>query len=280
MPLTTRSPQDVPETAIVMPDGITYRRVETLAEYQQCVALEEAIWGVGFRELVPSAILMVAQKVGGVCAGAFAPDGRLLGFVFGMTGLRHGELVHWSDMLAVRPEARGAQVGQRLKELQRALCLEIGIRTMYWTFDPIVARNAHLNLVRLGARAAEYVENLYGSDTGSPLHGALETDRWIAAWDLTQTADPVAPPTPPPEAPFVVWPSSDGTMPEGEALPAAAVVRVAIPVDHEQLTHGQRVAWRHATRRALLHYLALGYHVTHFQRALGEAPPFYTLGAP
>jgi predicted GNAT superfamily acetyltransferase len=279
MPLTAHFAPDLSGQPQAPADSIICRRVETLAEYHQCVALEEAIWGVGFRELVPSAILMVAQKVGGVCAGAFDQDGRLLGFVFGMTGLRHGELVHWSDMLAVRPEARGAQVGKRLKELQRALCLEIGVRTMYWTFDPIVARNAHLNLVRLGARAAEYVENLYGSDTGSPLHGALETDRWIAAWDLTQPVAPVVLPSPP-EAPFVVRPSSDGAMPEGEAFPAKAFVRVAIPVDHEQLTHGQRVAWRHATRRALQHYLALGYRVTHFQRASDEAPPFYTLGAP
>lgn len=259
-------------------DGIICRRVASLAEYHQCVAIQEEIWGVGFSELVPAAILMVSQKLSGVCAAAFAPDGRMLGFVFGMTGLRHGELAHWSDMLAVRPQARGANLGQRLKYVQRALCLEVGVRTMYWTFDPIVARNAHLNLVRLGARAAEYVENLYGSDTGSPLHGALETDRWIAAWDLTQAAP--APVGPPPDAPFAVWPSADGTRPEGAALPASAVVRVAIPSDHEQLTHDQRVAWRHATRRALQHYLALGYRVTHFQRATDVEPPFYTLGAP
>src|SRR5438067_3815899 len=165
-------------------DGITVRRVATLAEYQTCVAIQEETWGQGFRELVPTAILMVAQKLGGVCAAAFDAHDRMLGFVFGITGLKDGALVHWSDLLAVRPEARGAHLGERLKRYQRELVLAVGVHTMYWTFDPLVARNAHLNLVRLGARAAEYVPNMYGDRTGSPLHGALATDRFVAEWDL------------------------------------------------------------------------------------------------
>ena len=121
-------------------DGITLRRVATLDEYQTCVAIQEATWGVGFRELVPTAILMVAQKLGGVCAAAFDADGHMLGFVFGLTGIRDGVLVHWSDLLAVRPAARGAHLGERLKRYQRELVLAVGVRTMYWTFDPLVAR--------------------------------------------------------------------------------------------------------------------------------------------
>src|SRR5690349_5420108 len=103
-------------------DGITIRRVATLAEYQTRVAIQEETWGQGFRERVPTAIRMVAQKLGGVCAAAFdtrgSADGRMLGFVFGITGLKDGALVHWSDLLAVRPEARGAHLGERLKRYQ------------------------------------------------------------------------------------------------------------------------------------------------------------------
>ena len=51
-------------------------------------------------------ILLVAQKVGGVAAGAFDGQGKLMGFVFGLTGVENGAIVHWSDMLAVRPEPR------------------------------------------------------------------------------------------------------------------------------------------------------------------------------
>ena len=48
-------------------------------------------------------------------------------------------------------------MGERLKRYQRTPCVDVGVETIYWTFDPRVARNAHLNLRRLGARASEYV---------------------------------------------------------------------------------------------------------------------------
>lgn len=256
-------------------DGLVFRALSSHADYRACVQLQDEIWGPGFTEVVPPAILMVTQKMGGVCAGAFGGDGRLLGFVYGLTGVRHGDIAHWSDMLAVRPEARGMRVGERLKQYQRVQCLAVGARTMYWTFDPLVARNAHLNLMRLGARAAEYAVNLYGSDTGSPLHGALETDRWIAAWDLTVETPAV--PTVRPSGTFVVQLAGSGEQPDLRDFVDDHVVRVAVPVDHTTLSHEQRVAWRAATRAAFLHYLERGYAVQAFQRASNDLPPFYEM---
>ena len=268
------------EAPHVSEDGLLFRRVETLGEYHECVAIQEETWGDNFRERVPTAILMASQRLSGLCAAAFAPSGRMLGFVFGITGPHKGELAHWSDLLAVRPEARGTHVGERLKRYQREICRSVSVATIYWTFDPLVARNAHLNLKRLGARASEYVVNMYGSNTGSPLHGTLDTDRWVAAWDLTPADDRTAVASPYGDGVFVVRPSSDGSMPVSEAFLAAPVVRVAIPIDFEcGLSHPQRDAWRQATRRAFLHYLALGYHVTTFQRAVLDQPPFYELTA-
>ena len=46
------------------------------------------------------------------------------------------------------------------------------------TYDPLVARNAHLNINVFGARIAEYVEDMYG-ETESPLHQGIGTDRFI-----------------------------------------------------------------------------------------------------
>jgi predicted GNAT superfamily acetyltransferase len=271
------APTPAAEAAAVADDGLRFRRVETLEEYLECVVIQEETWGVNFRERVPTAILMVGQRLSGVCAAAFAPNGRMLGFVFGITGPYRGELAHWSDLLAVRAEARGTHVGERLKRYQRELCRAAGINTIYWTFDPLVARNAHLNLRRLGASASEYVVNMYGSNTGSPLHGTLDTDRWIAAWDLTSPDVHADADLPQADGVFVVRPAPDGLMPDREELRAAPVVRVAVPVDYEALSHPQRVAWRQATRRAFLHYLDLGYRVTTFQRALLDQPPFYEL---
>jgi predicted GNAT superfamily acetyltransferase len=255
-------------------DGITLRRVETLAEYQECVAIQETTWGVGFRELVPTAILLVSQKLGGVCAAAFAPDGHILGFVFGITGVKDGALVHWSDLLAVRPEARGAHLGERLKRYQRELVLAVGVRTMYWTFDPLVARNAHMTLARLGARAAEYVPNMYGDDTGSPLHGRVATDRFVAAWDLV-SVDGRAPL--PAQPGVLVNPTAADGIPTLGELPDAPVVHVAVPRDLDAISNEHRAHWRDVTRRALTGYLGRGYEVAGFERGDARALPHYVL---
>ena len=163
---------------------LTLRRVATEAEYEACVDLQHEIWGADYTGTVPTVILPIAQRVGGVVAGAFDNRGRLIGFVFGLTGVIDGKLAHWSDILAVRPEARDQGIGRRLKHYQRDLLRAIGVGTMYWTYDPLVARNAFLNLMRLGARPTEYVVDFYGDSTGSTLHGELGTDPLIVAWSL------------------------------------------------------------------------------------------------
>jgi predicted GNAT superfamily acetyltransferase len=271
-----RTPAD-PETqdeAIRDPDGITLRRVSGLGEYQECLAIQEETWGNGFREIVPPVILMVAQKLGGVCAGAFAPDGRMLGFVFGMTGPRNGRLVHWSDMLAVRADARGGHIGQRLKLYQRDLVLAVGVDTMHWTFDPLVARNAHLNLTRLGARAIEYVPNMYGTNTGSPIHGAIPTDRVIIAWDLTRPSGAVERAS---RSGLLVNPPAADGLPALNGLLDAPVVRIAIPRDLEAEPNERRAVWRRVTREAFESYLARGYEVVGFRRGQGDELPSYEL---
>jgi predicted GNAT superfamily acetyltransferase len=263
-----------PDSPAAAPDGITVRRVETLAEYQECVAIQKETWGGGFRELVFPSILMVAQKLGGVCAGAFAPSGRMLGFVFGMTGVRDGRLVHWSDMLAVRPEARGSHLGERLKRYQRDLVRSVGVETMHWTFDPLVARNAHLNLTRLGARVIEYVPDMYGSNTGSPVHGALPTDRVVVAWDLTQSAGAVTPPSRPG---ILVNPVAADGLPALNGLRDAPVVQIAVPRNVEAEPNERRAVWRDVTREAFASYLARGYEVVAFRRGQGDDLPWYEL---
>ncbi|MDQ3699175.1 MAG: hypothetical protein M3373_14315 [Gemmatimonadota bacterium] len=263
-----------PDARSAAPDGITLRRVETLGEYQECVAIQEETWGADFTELVVPTILRIAQTLGGVCAGAFGPDGRMLGFVFGMTGLKGGRLAHWSDMLAVRPEARGAHLGEHLKHYQRHLVRAIGVETMYWTFDPLVARNAHLNLTRLGARAVEYVPDMYGSNTGSPIHGALPTDRVVVAWDLTRLASP----TPRPSRPgLLVNPVALDGLPALNGLLDAPVVRIAVPQDLETERNERRAVWRAVTREAFTSYLARGYEVVGFWRGDGSHLPYYEL---
>jgi chorismate synthase len=163
---------------------VTIRDLETHADYAACVALQRDTWGKNFNDAVPASILLVSQKVGGVAAGAFDETGRLLGFVFGITGVHGGDVVHWSDMLAVRPESQNLGLGRRLKEFQRQAVARVGARSIFWTYDPLVARNAHLNFNVFGVRAVEYARDMYGSETGSELHRAIGTDRIVVAWPV------------------------------------------------------------------------------------------------
>ena len=253
-------------------DEVRIRRVETQAEYEECVRIEDEIWGAGFNERVPSTILRVSQYLGGVTAAAFAPDDRVLGFVFGLTGIRDGELVHWSDLLAVRPEARDRGLGRRLKLYQRSLVTSLGVTRMLWTFDPLVAKNAHLNLNALGAGVTEYVPDMYGTDTGSALHSAVGTDRFVVAWDLTRES-----PAPrgragsgaPPDALLVNPPSSDGAGAPLRIAADDAEAYVAIPGDIQlviaEAPHEAR-AWRERTREAFMRYMASGHRVSGFHR--------------
>ena len=53
-------------------------------------------------------------------------------------------------LTGVREAVRGAGVGRHLKEMQRSVLARRGIKRVLWTFDPLQARNAHLNFNRLG----------------------------------------------------------------------------------------------------------------------------------
>lgn len=264
-------------------DGILLRPLRTNAEYDEAVALQDEIWGAGFTDRVPASILRVGQKVGGVSAAAFDDSGRMLGFVFGLTGVRDGQLVHWSDMLAVREEARGKHLGERLKHYQREVVRALGVRKMFWTFDPLVARNAHFNLNRLGARIAEYIPNFYGSNTGSILHGALPTDRFVAEWNIAGPNGAPAPTPPSPAPPSDVARSTiaeNGVARLIEPLPDREYVHVSVPPDIETVlatNPDAALAWRLATRQAMMHYLARGYRVVTFRRGTGRELPAYEL---
>ena len=180
-PSSQRSPR-AGSPAASSPSDISVRPLASLADYRACVALEREIWGDGFDGAVPASLIQVATYVGGLALGAFDADDQLVGFVFGLTGIIDGKLAHWSHVLGVRTTLRNAGVGRMLKEYQRAELARRGIGQMYWTFDPLIAKNAHLNLDILGARIVRYVTDMYG-DTGSPLHHGLATDRLVVVWD-------------------------------------------------------------------------------------------------
>lgn len=267
--------------SIVDLEHLTIREFASLDEYQACVAFQELTWGDGFSERVPGAILHVGQEIGGVSAGAFEPTGRMVGFVFGLTGIRDGRLVHWSDMLAVLPEYRNRHLGERLKHYQADRVRALGVHTMLWTFDPLVARNAHFNINRLRAFPVEYRPNMYGSNTGSTLHGSLPTDRFIVGWDLDRA--PGLPPgsdapAPGDDALPLLDPVDASGMPHVAAGGEAPTVRVQVPIDSHGIQSSSAelaAAWRYTVRDVLVPLMASGYRVSRFVRRQGDALPYY-----
>ncbi len=272
------------------PEQITIRPLASQEDFQACVALQYATWGEDFGECVPPSILLAVQKVGGVAAGAFDADGRLLGFVFGMSGLRDGRPAHWSDMLAVRRDVRGRGLGVRLKTYQRERLLELGIEVAYWTYDPLEARNAHININRLGALPVRYVSDMYGEGTGSPLHSGLGTDRFVVEWELRgpraeaalsngEAAGPGAGSLE--DVPLAASAlAGDRPRPAQPELPDAPRVRVEVPRDIQRIkaeSPDAAAAWRSATRRAFIHYMEQDYGVTGFVREGDPARCYYLL---
>lgn len=265
---------------------ITIRDLTSHQDYATCVALQDETWGSGFSERVPMAILRVGQMIGGVAAGAFDGE-KMVGFVFGMTGVRDRELVHWSDMLAVREEFRGKGIGERLKQYQRDKVVALGVKSMLWTFDPLQAKNAHFNINHLGALPVEYVPDMYGSHTGSLLHGTLPTDRFIARWNLenTRRSDARAPlPISGTTVPVVNPVGADDT-PSAELLPSsshAGPINVQIPADFSAVQRESTpiaMRWRLVVREVMTAWLAAGYRVTAFVKA-PDGLPFYRLDPP
>jgi chorismate synthase len=165
---------------------IVIRSLSTTEDFHACVELQRDVWGRDQPEIVPATLLHVVGYVGGLVAGAFDPSGALLGFVFGITGTRDGKLVHWSHQLGVRESARNIGIGRMLKEFQRQSLATLGVARIYWSFDPLMAKNAYLNLNRLGATIAEYMPDMYGT-TESPLHLGMATDRLVVSLDTARS---------------------------------------------------------------------------------------------
>ena len=168
--------------------SISIRPLKAWDEYLAAEQLQREVWQMpDWRDVVPANLMVTVNKNAGLTLGAFASDGRLIGLAFGFSGIeeRAGQkkLKHCSHMLAVLPEYRSQQIGIRLKFWQREFALAQDIDLMTWTYDPLQARNANLNLMHLGALARQYVENAYGEMTDG-LNAGISSDRFQVEWWL------------------------------------------------------------------------------------------------
>jgi predicted GNAT superfamily acetyltransferase len=161
---------------------IRIEKLDRMEQFDQCVVLQDAVWGYETSDSMSQKVFLLAAHIGGQVLGAY--DGETLaGYAMALPGVRDGQTYLHSHHLGVLPAWRNAGVGRRLKLAQRDDALARGIERIEWTFDPLEIRNAHLNITRLGAVVRQYRRNFYGASS-SPLQGGLPTDRIIAEWWL------------------------------------------------------------------------------------------------
>jgi len=220
-------------------------------------------------------LLRAFTKAGNYVAGAFDGD-RLIGACVGFFAPAGGAL--HSHIAGVAADATGRSVGFALKQHQRAWALLRDVGEIAWTFDPLVARNAYFNLVKLGARPVEYLPNFYGPMVDA-INSDGESDRLLVRWRLRDDAVALA----------GLGRGGGGEAAE-DALRAGAVVAldiaedggpvpgrldgttslVAVPRDIAALrAHQPELArrWRHAVREALIGLTGRGGRIDGFDRA-------------
>ena len=250
---------------------LSIRALSYIDDLGPCEEVQRLVWGFDDLEVVAASHLSAAVHAGGLVAGAFYSEVNqdiFCGFVYGFPTHEKGSVGFHSHMMAVLPDYQGQGIGQRLKGFQRDWCLRRDLRYVTWTFDPLQAKNAKLNLEYLGASASRYLVNPYGA-LGGNLNGALPSDRLVAYWDLThpRVADLEANPSLTP---------LDAT-PQTYALHADTLklelsheephLYIAAPEDINALRTAdanKALEWRLAQREAFSHLFARGYVATRF----------------
>ena len=142
-------------------------------EFEACMDLQREGFGWSDIELMPIRFFIVSRHIGGLVLGAF-DGGRMVGFLSAIPGLREREPYWHSHILAVSTASRDSGIGTQLKFAQKEHALQRGIRLIEWTFDPLMSRNAYLNIEKLGVIVRRYYPSFYGKDR----------DRLVAEWWL------------------------------------------------------------------------------------------------
>ena len=160
------------------------RLLETSEEMSAVEALQRVIWPGSETDVVPAHLLITVVHNGGVVLGAFVNQ-ELAGFVFGFPGLEFTpdgpRPKHCSHMAGVHPDHRDSGIGFALKRAQWQMIRHQSLDHITWTYDPLLSRNAYLNVARLGAVCSTYRQSEYG-DMRDGLNAGLPSDRFQVDW--------------------------------------------------------------------------------------------------
>ncbi len=161
--------------------GVTLTPLTTVAHADRINDVIDRTWG---GQHLDREVVRALAASGNVSWGATDGD-RIVGFVLGWAGVDDSGLHVHSHMLASVPDSRHRGVGEALKLAQRAQALDQGIHLVRWTFDPLLARNAWLNVGKLGAVIDGFERDFYGA-MRDVLNEGERSDRAFIAWHLAR----------------------------------------------------------------------------------------------
>jgi predicted GNAT superfamily acetyltransferase len=174
--------------------GISIRTLDDPNQQGIAVRIFDQVWPLGSGGTnVTSNLLRALLHSGGYASAAFdAHDDAPIGAALAVVGRHrspgdHGGQWHThlhSHMAAVLEGSRDRSIGTAIKLHQRAWALSQGIDTIVWSFDPLVRRNAWLNLHKLGTEVRGYEANFYG-EMDDAINAGDPSDRIFAWWLLT-----------------------------------------------------------------------------------------------
>ena len=258
--------------------GVRVVELTTADQAHLAGAVLARVWGLPPDGcLIDPSVLIALAHSGNYLVGAFRGEemvGVTAGWFASDRPLGAGTTVH-SHIAGVQPGDAGRGAGQAMKLDQRAWALERGITTVTWTTDPLVARNLHVNLTRLGATVAAYRVDEYGPMRDG-INAGDQSDRILLHWAVDGPLGGI-PPEQLPDAPRALGRRDDefsSPLPDPAPLDASArMCRIAIPEDAETLAltrPEEHALWRVAVREALCARLAAGWRVIGFDKGACE----------
>ena len=143
---------------------IKIRPINTLTDLRRCHEIQRTTWGFTDLMVFPYTQLISAAHNGGTLFGAYdGPD--LVGFVYGYLGMSGAKLYLFSQRMGVLPNYQSKGIGMKLKLAQRDAMLRKGIDLIVWTYDPLLGKNASLNIELSNDLKTKWVENCFSPGT-------------------------------------------------------------------------------------------------------------------
>ena len=164
-----------------MNSQIQVRRLETLTDQTLGRQIFDQTWAMDSGTEITPNLLQAMVHSGAYLSGAFI-DEKCVGAAFAFPATTEGLHLH-SHMTAVLVKYRDKGIGYSLKIDQWNWAKKNDYKEITWTFDPLVARNAKLNLIKLGIDISAYYPNFYG-DMPDALNAGDESDRVMASWKV------------------------------------------------------------------------------------------------